>query len=105
MISCVTIATEIEDFKRIRIGNEKIDVVEIVGNPNRKERKHDRDWWYYQFYYNGKKFNRLVVFENGRVIYAGRVTAPKYEKDANVIDQQHEISNKGLEMLPPPAED
>jgi outer membrane protein assembly factor BamE (lipoprotein component of BamABCDE complex) len=76
LLACQT-TSEVFAFKKLKLGMEKGEVIEVIGNPMRKERKEQRDWWYYTFYEEGLRFDRMVVFENGKMIYAGRVTKKK----------------------------
>jgi outer membrane protein assembly factor BamE (lipoprotein component of BamABCDE complex) len=101
LIGCETL-TPRQEFRQLRLGMEKGEVTDIVGSPIREERRADKDWWYYQFKEGGRKFERMVVFAEGRVVYAGRVTLPKYIKEAEKIDKDHDIGDMGLrgEMAP-----
>ena len=101
--ACRTVPPNV-DFRRVKIGDTKPEVVEIIGSPRREERKYGRDWWYYQFEIDDKVRNRMIVFEKGKVIYAGRVTTPAFVRDVESIDKENEISNQGLELSPPKDE-
>jgi hypothetical protein len=85
------------DFKHLRLGMDKSDVVETVGTAQREERKDGREWWYYTAYEDREKVERMVVFDNGKVIYAGHLAVPHYVKDARLIDRKNEQSNKAIE--------
>jgi len=93
LTSCQT-TTEFYDFKKLRKGMEKGEVIETIGVPVRKDRKDQRDWWYYRFYEEGLKFERMVVFDSGKLIYAGRVTVRKGTDNSNQIDQLNERTNE-----------
>jgi len=92
LTACQTFS-EFHDFKKLQKGMEKGEVIENIGAPIRKDRKFQRDWWYYQFYEQGNKFERMVVFENGKLIYAGRVTTKK-GATAEEFDQLNERTNE-----------
>lgn len=102
-LACETLPEDVL-FRRVQIGSSKPEVLEILGSPAKKERKFGREWWYYRLEVGEALKNRMVVFESGKVIYAGRVTLPKYEKNPDQIDKEHEISNQGLELFPQKAE-
>jgi hypothetical protein len=87
----------LKDFKHVRLGMDKFDLVETLGDAQRKERRNGKEWWFYTVYENKQKYERLVVFENNKVIYAGRVATPKDFKDADLVDKQNELTNKALE--------
>jgi outer membrane protein assembly factor BamE (lipoprotein component of BamABCDE complex) len=93
LISCQT-PSEVFYFKKLRLGMEKGEIVELLGVPVRKERKSQRDWWYYTFYEEGLRFDRMVVFENGKVIYAGRVTKKKGNQSAIEEDELNQKTNE-----------
>jgi outer membrane protein assembly factor BamE (lipoprotein component of BamABCDE complex) len=87
----------LQDFKRVRLGMDKDNIIETVGNPEREERRDSRDWWYYSSFENQTKYERMVVFQDGKVIYAGRVTTPSYVIDADKVDKHNELINKAVE--------
>lgn len=92
LIGCQT-TSDIVAFKKLQKNMEKGEVLEIIGTPIRKERKYQRDWWYYSFYEGENKFERMVVFDSGKLIYAGRVTTKKGTA-AEDIDSLNERTNE-----------
>lgn len=103
LFACETLPEDVL-FRKIKIGSTKPEVLEILGSPAKKERKFGREWWYYRLEVGEALKNRMVVFDGGKVIYAGRVTLPKHEKSPELIDKEHDISNQGFELLPPKSE-
>ena len=87
----------LQDFKTLRIGMDKSDVVEALGTPKKTERKEEKDWWYYSVFENTKNYERLVVFKDNKMIYAGRVPNLNHGEDADTIDKKNEELNRAVE--------
>lgn len=96
LLACQT-SNDLATFKKSQLGMDKGQIIDILGDPNRKERKDGRDWWYYIIYENNYNYERMVVFENGKVIYSGRVTTPKFIKEAKKVDDENDKTTKSLE--------
>ena len=90
-----------KDFASLRLKMEKGEVTDLIGSPTHLERRYGKDWWYYTLVEGRKKYDRMVVFQDGVVVYAGRVTAPKFVKDPDKIDTEHDIGDKGLQTPAP----
>lgn len=83
-------------FKRIKKGQEKDQVIEILGSPDRIRRVNDQDRWSY-IYENdsGRIVESQIHFSEGRAVYAG---PPPPESDAaENQDTLNEKTNTALE--------
>lgn len=103
-VGCETLTVR-QSFGQLAVGMEKGEVAEMIGNPIRRDRKYEKDWWYYQIVDGDKILDRMVVFKDGRLVYAGRVTVPNFVKEADKVDQDHDIGDKGLQTNPAPLVD
>ena len=88
----------LEDFKHLRLGMDHADVLERLGTPIRQERHEDKDWWYYSGYQDGIPYERMVVFKNDQLIYAGRTATPRHIKSADQADREIQRKNESLEL-------
>lgn len=98
LVSCTT-TTFLEDFSRLQLDMDKADTLENVGPPSRKEFRDEKDWWYYNRYDQGEKVEKLVVFKQGRLIYAGKVAANTSIKDADTVDKENARKNDELDAV------
>ncbi len=96
LASCAT-TTFAQDFKRLKKGMEKGDVAERIGSPKRKDNHNEKEWWYYTVYENREKIERMVVFKENKMIYAGKIAKPPYVKDAAEDDKKTQAQNEELD--------
>jgi|GEM_PF-4245362 len=90
--------SEVQDFQSLRLGMLKGQVTEIIGSPRTSQRRLEKDWWYYNLHdADGKVLERMVVFSEGKVIYAGRITTPKFIKAPEKVDDYNAKTDKGLD--------
>lgn len=69
---CTQLPKPAENFERIKRGMPKYDVLELLGTPRRSERVKGQDHWTYVFHTKTGYVERVVLFEDGKVIYAGK---------------------------------
>ena len=69
------------NFSRVRVGMDKSDVLEVVGNPQRIARIKGHDRWIYFDNLAGAPIERSVVFASGRVIGMVRSDQEKQLED------------------------
>ena len=87
----------LQDFKHLRMNMNKGEVVDIAGNPSRREHIQDKDWWYYNNSEQGQNADRLVVFNEGKLIYAGRVVAVPTKTNPDKDDAKINATNEILD--------
>lgn len=56
------------DLKKVRIGDDKDRVLEILGNPKRSTRIKDKDRWTYVYQKDGQQQTEHIDFQDGKVI-------------------------------------
>lgn len=56
------------DLQKIRIGDDKPRVLELLGNPKRTTRIKDNDRWTYSYQKNGQEQLEHIDFRDGKVI-------------------------------------
>ena len=96
LVTCAQ-TTFLEDFSALRLNMDKDDAIERIGPPKRKEFHDEKDWWYYVTYEDGQKIEKMLVFKQGRLIYAGRVANSPKVKDAAVADKENQKTNEAIE--------
>ena len=63
---------QIEDFKEVRIGMDRSDVIDSIGSPYSTQKRGDLNVWTYRLTNDGKALVvREVHFKNDHVVYAG----------------------------------
>lgn len=97
-----------KNFKDVKIGMDKTDVLDEVGSPRESYRHYGRDVWVYTFYLDKKMLIKQIEFESGRVVYAGdhKKRKKKVYKSAP-IDPEPEAKKpkKKPKVWPPSKED
>lgn len=81
-------------FGKIEPGLRKPDVIEAIGSPDHVDRLHGKDRWTYTFYENGIRYQREILFYNGKVTYAGpaqKAKLPADEADKALLTQDEEL--------------
>ena len=85
LVSCSSSPTDIR--KRVRVGMDKSEVLEILGNPSRSKRVKGADRWDYDMYdENDRRVVNYVYFKSGRVSYVGR--DDEFERDLKKLNSQ-----------------
>ncbi len=72
-----------DELSEVQIGAEKGQVLNVLGNPQRRYRKNDTDRWVYQFPHGENKeiVEKEIWFQNGRVVYIDSAKMPARKKD------------------------
>lgn len=83
------------DFARIRPGMEKVDVVDIMGDPQRKIRRQGVDKWTYIYYDNRVRTENEVHFNEGVASYVGPHVPPAISAEQQ--DAMFAAENAALE--------
>lgn len=94
MVGCQT--TPLAQYKQVRVGMEKFEVLELMGSPQRNIRASGVDKWTYIFYDQSRRYQREVHFKNDRAIYVGEPVKPKVS--AEQTDSINERVNKNIEQ-------
>ncbi len=84
-----------DEYRKLRPGMEKDDVLEVMGSPQRTQRFHGKDRWTYVFYDDKLRQEKEVQFFEGNAVYVGDPWQP--EVSAAQADANNEASNKVLE--------
>ncbi len=82
----------LKDYKRLTLGMEKHDVLEIMGNPTRTQRWQGKDRWTYIFYDSGIRLEKEVHFFENTSVYVGEPLKP--EVSAEEQDKINELKNR-----------
>ena len=85
------------DFKHLKPGMEKNDVLEVMGSPQRTQRWHGMDRWTYIYY--EQKQNREekeVHFDQGKAVYIGEKYSPPVtaKEQDDIFDEQNQQLEK-----------
>ena len=56
------------DLQKVRIGDDKARVLEMLGNPKRTARIKDKDRWTYSYQKDGQENLEYIDFRDGKVI-------------------------------------
>ncbi len=59
------------EFEAIELGMAKTDVIALAGAPSWSDRKEDQDRWFYYLVPDDRETERVVYFENGKVVEKG----------------------------------
>lgn len=97
LLSCQT--HEAREFSKIKIGMEKTDVLEIMENPLRSERKNGLDEWTYVYYEKDTRLEKLIRFEGGKVVFIGDRPPPPISAEKRDEIQAVENQKKEEESL------
>ena len=87
---------ELREINRVKVGMDKQEVLDIMGNPRRTERIHGMDRWTYVFFAANKWQSREVRFMDGEVNHVGEPVNPAVTADD--IDQKNQKSNEELAL-------
>lgn len=79
LTACASMSVE-KSLESVAAGMDKAQVLERAGNPKRTFRENSQDHWIYIFFRGDQEFNRIVVFDEGKVV---RVTKARAKTDWN----------------------
>ncbi len=74
LLGCQT--SPIKEFNKISLGNDKSDVIELIGGPSWYDRKEGTDRWTYILFQDGIRLEREIRFAEGVVAYIGEPQKP-----------------------------
>ncbi len=92
-VGCQTSAAK--DFARLKPGMEKHDVLEIMGDPQRKIRRKGSDQWTFVYYDNRVRTENEVHFTEGVATYVGPHVPPLISAEQQ--DAIYAAENKEVE--------
>lgn len=105
ILSCVFIgcaSPQHQALRRVDVGMDKADVLDLVGNPTRTDRAYNQDRWTYESYKNtsstsgDENSTTYVFFADGKVTYVGPDEmhgAPQQSKGSFKKISEHEESS------------
>jgi outer membrane protein assembly factor BamE (lipoprotein component of BamABCDE complex) len=98
-------------FEKVQLGDEKADVLEVMGSPQRTRRSKGQDEWIYIFRSGQEMVEREVLFQDGKVVAVqnskGQSSTEQKIRSAESIDQLNAVgqeaaspaNNKGFKDL------
>ncbi|MCC7403340.1 MAG: outer membrane protein assembly factor BamE [Bdellovibrionales bacterium] len=98
-------------FERVQLGDEKADVLEVMGSPQRTRRSKGQDEWIYIFRSGQEMVEREVLFQDGKVVAVqnskGQSSTEQKVRSAESLDQLNAVGqesaspagNKGFKDL------
>jgi hypothetical protein len=102
LLGCQTLP--LNHFNEVRIGQDKSDVIEILGGPNWSERRNGVDRWNYIFYQDGARLEKQIHFQDGLVTYKGppmRSFFSAEERDKFNEEKERALSHRAPFRVPP----
>lgn len=69
IVSCST--PKHQALRKIEVGMDKAEVLDLVGNPSRISRQHGQDRWAYEVSDRSSSETTYIYFADGRVTYIG----------------------------------
>lgn len=107
LLGCQTIT--FRKFEKVQSGMNKSEVIDLIGGPNRARRWQGKDRWTYRFPETpeGPQI-REILFENGKVVYAGDKLSPRLSADeqdqanteANAQEEQAALMSENTPQRP-----
>jgi outer membrane protein assembly factor BamE (lipoprotein component of BamABCDE complex) len=70
-----------EGLNDARVGMDKDAVLNLGGNPTRTYHEKGQDHWIYDYFNEGQRFGRHIVFKDGFVVTIGPAFAKKASSD------------------------
>ena len=95
-IGCAT--TPHEQWKKVKVGMYKDEVLEIMDSPQRTQRWHGLDRWTYVYFDKSTPEKQLkeVHFQEGKANYVGEIYRPQVSAEEQ--DNLNEVSNREVEV-------
>lgn len=88
-----------KQYEKIQVGQEKADVLEIMGSPLRSERYKGQDFWTYVFYTSDDtRYEKEVYFTNNKVTYVGEPISKIYKTTEKPLDVPSQLYGKPLQQ-------
>ena len=86
-----------KDFTSLKPGMEKMDVLEVMGSPQRTQRWHGMDRWTYIYYEQKNRSEKEVHFDQGKAVYIGEKYQPPVsakEQDEIYAEQNEQLEKE-----------
>jgi outer membrane protein assembly factor BamE len=95
-VGCAT--TPHEQWKKVKVGMYKDEVLEIMDSPQRTQRWHGLDRWTYVYFDKSSEEKQLkeVHFQEGKANYVGEIYKPLVSAEER--DNINEASNREVEV-------
>jgi outer membrane protein assembly factor BamE (lipoprotein component of BamABCDE complex) len=71
LVSCQSPQKRIDEFNKVHIGMVKSEVIAVAGHPYWSDRKMGQDRWIYFMNPKDREDERIVYFENNKVVEMG----------------------------------
>ena len=98
LTSCQAFQSYEERFANIKIGMVKSEVIDVAGPPRWSDRKKGQDRWIYFINAEDHNTERVVYFENGKVIKKGLREKPAIS--AEDMDRVNEGKQTDIKVKP-----
>ncbi|MCB0411768.1 MAG: hypothetical protein KDD22_04540 [Bdellovibrionales bacterium] len=91
MVHLAGCATPIhKSFPKLELGQDKADVLEILGRgPEHSERDDDEDHWTYKYYRNDVEYRRRLTFDQNKLVDIGN-EVPIMDKNQIQLEKELE---------------
>ncbi len=76
VLSACSTVPQSQALRQVRVGMTKAEVLDLVGNPTRTERRHGQDRWTYESPPHSGDGPMYIFFSEGQVTYVGDAKAP-----------------------------
>jgi outer membrane protein assembly factor BamE (lipoprotein component of BamABCDE complex) len=90
-----------EGLDGARVGMDKDAILNLGGNPARTYHEKGQDHWVYDYFKDGQRVARHIVFQNGLVVSIGPVYERKASTDKDEDDGNPEQLEKELRESQP----
>lgn len=100
---CSTPSAREHEFDKIQLGMLKSEVLDVAGPPKWTDRQNSQDLWIYLMKSNDRESERIVYFENGKVVQTGLRNKP-----ALTAEEEENLKNprpKDIHFKPSMSED
>lgn len=74
-------SSPLKEFETITLGQDKDMVIELIGGPTWKTRRHGSDLWTYLLFEDGQRHERQIEFTQGLVTYTGKPRPPFFSAE------------------------
>jgi len=96
LVSCNFIEIREQEFKSIKKGMTKSQVLGMAGSPHWSDRKSGRDRWFYYMNPHDRNTERVVYFKNNKVVEKGYRKKPSEKPELLKKDSVRSNSDKSV---------
>lgn len=96
--ACSTVSkTEVEEFKGVKNGMDKSEVLDILGSPKTSYHADGKDVWNYEIHEKDNMFRREIHFQKGLVTYNGKSSLDAADRQISSDKKEAKDSEKKKE--------